>query len=321
MYVREVGIERLSKHAQMMTVIMADSAYKKGIHIDIPINFFAIHPPEPIDISAFNSSIPQFDLIFTQANEWLLRSYGIKNNEHFSSVAPPDSEGHCVEQAYHFGNVFVIALSMATRAFVSWRQISLPSLTFQGSSLLRNRPLQLSFPSTGASTKNTELDTLHAGYLAVAFEIFSDLLTWNQKFISSYDKAQLLLTAPSYLDLNFCEESYLNYFRCLEYLAMEKILEKHGNCDNHNLTNAMLMLDIQVNGDTSKKAISGLSNALNKQRDNAVAHLTRSNLNATRITAQEVYEIKSLVDLFSIKHIITKQINMSAKLPQSTAQR
>lgn len=313
MYTREIGSQRIKNLAKDFTTKMPASDYKKGIYIDVPINYLGILEPTTDDANEFNCNIPNFEMIRIQEGQWHLRSYGIKKNDYFSSTDLTTGERHCLEQAYNFANTFLVSLSISTFAFVQWRQISLPSLTFHGSSLLRERPLHFFYPPGELRLINEKLDTLHIGHLVSAYEIKGTLLSWHSKFLSCYSKGQILLTSPSYIDLNFCDESYLNYFRCLEYLVMEKILERGGNFDNHRLAEAVLKIGASINGDSSKKAATAFSNKLNAQRGTAVAHLTRGCLRKeSALTGQEVYELKSFVDLLTIKCVSLRQAAQAA---------
>lgn len=312
MYTREIGLERLTKLQKELRATISDAEYQKGIYVDVPFRYFGVLPPGPEDVAAFNSCVPNFEHFNNQQEVCVLRSFGIKSKSHLATVDAMEGERICVEQAYHFANTFLISLSMASLSFAIWKQISLPGLTFQGSSLLKDRKIAFAFQPTDLQMTNHVLYPIHAGHLVMAYEVFSELVSWHHKFVACYSKGQILLNSPVYIDMNFWDEAYLNYFRCLEYLVMDKVLDKRGDLTDHKLADAFLELEFAIEGTVSKKSAYSLGKTLNARRGTAAAHLTRGNLGAAGLTAQEAYELKTLVDSLAVAYVNKFQIKKSA---------
>lgn len=302
MYPKDEGHTELARFVEKYRAGLKTISIAKALHLDIPVVTPGILPPTEEDIVVLNSEIPFFNIQETQERSLTLRWYVFKPISYIETTESMARDAHCVELAIQFGTSFLMALSMATLSFAAWRSINFSNTYFNGFSITSNRGSSFSTEPVPLTVVNPTLHRMHAGHIAAALQIQNEIMNWHEKFILCYEKAQLLLSAPSHLKINFCDEAYLNYFRCLEYLVMDRVLEQKGNYSNHRLADAFQKYKIPVQQEINRRQFLDLANRLDRQRDSAVAHLTRSNLTAPGTTGQQVYELKTLIDILVFKH-------------------
>ena len=303
MYTTKEGYKQLDKVVQKYQSDLKDTDVAKGLYIDIPVSAPGILPPSPEDVLTINRAVPFFELLELQENSFVLRMYAIKPISFLDNTEPMVKDAHCVEIVIKLAFSFLVALSMSTMSFTSWRSVLVPSTKFNGFSLSSKRGTDFLVEPVPLTIENPTSARMHAGHFAAALQIQNEIINWHDKFTHRYEKAQMLFSTPAHMKLNFCDEAYLNYFRCLEYLVMDKILEKAGNYTNHRLVDVFQKHKIQINRIMDKRSYLQFANKLDRQRDSAVAHLTRSNLDSPSLTGQQVYRLKTLIDILVFKHV------------------
>ena len=313
MYTREEGLRQLERFLQQYEALLGNLPTAKALYVDIEVATPGILAPTAEDVSIINTMIPFFSILEPKERSFILRWYAIKPNSYLDNTEPMMRDAHCLESAIKLGFSFLVSLSMATLSFAEWRSIHLPRVQFKGFSISGHRGMDFLIEPVPLTVQNPTLACMHAGHISAALQMQNEIINWHEKFITCYEKAQTLFSAPSHLKLNFCDEAYLNYFRCLEYLTMDQILEKKGNYSNHRLVEAFLKYKIQVDHVIDKRQFLQLANRLDHQRDSAVAHLTRSNLDEPGLSGQHVYELKTLIDSLAFKHSNVKLYGLPDK--------
>ena len=72
-----------------------------------------------------------------------------------------------------------------------------------------------------------------------SLDIFGYLFvnSFLEQFYKTYQKGELLYSFFEDDNVSLLEESYLCFFKCLEYIVMDKILDKKGTMDPKDIRN------------------------------------------------------------------------------------
>lgn len=302
MYSNDEGKRQLDKYVQQYNAALQGKDPTRALYIDIVVSAPGILPPEPDNVATLNEIIPFMNIREVGEKCFVLRWYAVKSASFLGSAQAMERDSHCMEITIQLSLPFLTALSMATLSFASWRSLSIDKTQFSGRSLASNRGADFVVEPVPLTIENPTSARMHIGHFAAALQIHGELMQLHEKFLTCYEKAQILFSTPAHLKLNFCDEAYLNYFRCLEYLVMDRILDQKGNYSNYKLVDAFEKYKIQIGSITDRKQFLQFANKLDRQRDSAVAHLTRSNRDAPELTGQQVYELKTLIDALAFKH-------------------
>src|SRR5258708_24404668 len=143
-------------------------------------------------------------------------------------------ESKAIPSAFHIATRFVAGLSMASFGLFVWRQLDVsPILALATRSNGVKEPIQF----VRIESQFPQIVPLHTGHLCGAIDIYGYLYVqdWSDRFFEIYQKGETLLAFPSHTLVNFYDEAYLCFFRCLEYVTMAKILNRKGQFSEKQL--------------------------------------------------------------------------------------
>jgi hypothetical protein len=205
---------------------------------------------------------------------------------------------------------FSTALAISSGGMFLWRYVRFEPISVSG--LIRESKATVNFRDTNPAFEAVE--DLHSGMLAGALDLYGGLHVsgWAGFFYTLYQKAECLAASPiGYLG-SFHDEAYLNYFRCLEYVVMDRIVQKRGQFTPHYLADSFQALGIDVQLEKEGLTTGGRQSAIKlgsnliQQRGRLVAHLGKGVV-PNVVPLSDVINVKRIICLLIRAYEITRK--------------
>jgi len=297
-YSRDEGLEHLpdvsSTDQEGSSLVIDDSQL-----LTIGFLMQGARAPRDEDLAAFNAAVP----ICSLANDASELEYGMiglrltihapkkpLSAESESTRASEEAAQLCLALALKL----LASLGLATNTIVIWQGISAaPFLVIpHGSGMSGNVVLPENYTTFANPIE------LHAGHLLMALDVFSHLQVrrWPTRFYELYHKGMMLFHAPEVQSLNFREETYQSFYKCLEYITMGQVLKKRGEYSSKALAQAFKKLGIQPrDSDDHFGSVVKSGNELSRIRGSKVSHFVLGH-ESTELGLEEIFELKGIVD-------------------------
>ncbi|MCP4607038.1 MAG: hypothetical protein GY847_42080 [Proteobacteria bacterium] len=284
MYRRQVGIQNLEKLALDGSI----SQTGKSTSLQIPIRCYGYKAPLPEDAALLAKAVPYFEFIpsstsdtafdlLVQADRFSMQDGNKSERDHAASV----------NNAFGSTTRFLVALSVATSGVFSWRRLSVDPREIETKNLLTGDVSLAKIEPVGEM--GGDYGPIHAGHLSCAVDLFARIGSWDLRFFHLYSKGEMLLEVPEWPLLNFYEESYLCFFKCLEYVAMDRVLCQRGQLNPKKLANAFKKAGAQA------KNLTKVATGMIAERGSKAAHMLKGYQKIT-LTRQASLDLKLALD-------------------------
>jgi len=291
---RKEGIERLRGVAKNLKHELSAA---QAITIDIPVVALGLTTLQDTEI--FNECVPHLKILQPDVDrgdhQFVLRASTKRVLQQNGGDALDD--GAAALKAFDSALQFLGALAISTGALVLWRRARFEPNELRGQRVEQGLPLEVRFGETPVNVAPLEC---HAGHLWGAIQLLMMFINdqWTDRFLLTYQKAQMFLATPALAAVDLYEDAFLGFFRCLEYVTMTQALGgRRGQFDEMRLAEALAVLNIQA--DNGPDAVKRVGKRLVRRRAEASAHLAHAASKA-RLEPREVWELKGMLDLMII---------------------
>lgn len=193
--------------------------------------------------------------------------------------------------AFRTAQFFLLGLSVVTHSLITWRTIEVDDHVAEGLDLLSGKQLDVRIEAAGG-VRDGSLK-LHAGHLSAAIDLMRTTMPWHIRFLQLFQRGEMLSVLPQWPLLSFTEDAYLCFFKCIEYLIMDRILHVRGRMQPKDLLRALERVGVEV--DSAKS----FARSLVRTRGQKAAHMLKGYADFS-VAAGEVYELKKFVDALVI---------------------
>lgn len=264
---------------------------EKLVELELSIRVHGYLAAEAEDLELFNNALPYVKIkpptqprytftLHTLADRFLM----------VNGVLTERTQADAVTNALRTAQYFLLGLSAATMGIVVWRPLSVGGQQPIARDLSADVQITVDIAPAGGPIPRTEL--VHAGHLTTALDIMQSVMGWHVRFLEVYQRGEILLELPVWPLLSFAEDAYLSFFKCFEYLVMDRILSKKGQLSPKDFERALGAVGIA--SDEPMK----FGKSLIETRGRRAAHMLKGYSDFS-VTQQDVYELKKLVDLIA----------------------
>ncbi|MFC2099267.1 hypothetical protein ACFLSF_00325 [Candidatus Bipolaricaulota bacterium] len=193
--------------------------------------------------------------------------------------------------AFRTAQFFLLGLSVVTHSLITWRTVEIDADVIEALDLTTGKRLDVRIEASGG-VREGSLE-LHAGHLSGAIDAMQTAMRWHIRFLQLFQRGEMLLTLPQWPLLAFTEDAYLCFFKCIEYLVMDRILGLKGQMQPKLLQRALDEVGVKVTAPAS------FAKSLVRTRGQKAAHMLKGYAEFS-VAASEVYELKKFVDALVI---------------------
>lgn len=191
-------------------------------------------------IKIVTSKNQKYPRAYTFIVESYVKMYNIVNEEKVQNIIEYAQKA-ALENITHF----LVSLSIATGGYSYWQKISITQNILSCFNYVTNKS-ELFTINYQIKTFENQLK-LSFKHLYASLDIFGYLYvnSFLEQFYKTYQKGELLYSFFEDNNVSLLEESYLCFFKCLEYIVMDKILCKNGTMDYKDIRNVFNRLHIE----------------------------------------------------------------------------
>ena len=193
--------------------------------------------------------------------------------------------------AFRTAQFFLLGLSVVTHSLITWRTIEIDDHVVEGLDLLSGNHLDVRIEASGG-VRDGSLK-LDAGHLSAAIDLMQTTMPWHIRFLQLFQRGEMLSVLPQWPLLAFTEDAYLCFFKCIEYLVMDRVLDIKGQMQPKHLLSALERVGVEV------ASAKSFARSLVRTRGQKAAHMLKGYADFS-VAAGEVYDLKKFVDLLVI---------------------
>jgi len=207
-----------------------------------------------------------------------------------------DAQSLAISSIIHY----LVSLSIATGGFCYWQKISINQNILKCFNYVTNKN-ELYRINYQIKTFNNQVQ-LDYKHIYASIDIFEYLFVnkFLVQFYKTYQKGELLYSFYEDENVSLLEESYLCFFKCLEYTVMKKILNKNGTMDYKDIRDVFKRLHIEnLDAEDKDRDLIETGRYLIRQRGEYSAHFNKTEIKKEEYI-KNITELKNFID-FIIK--------------------
>jgi hypothetical protein len=289
----------------------ATRTQEKSLALDLQARLRGFVAPTPSDLELFARAMPyvRIEPIAGPDFSFILTAFAPR---YVTTENTPRERTHAegVENAFRTAQFFLLGLSVTTLGVATWRPLSVDAAPPRAIDLVTGALVPVEIAPVGGFGPRDQPVTPEQ--LSLTIEVIARLMTWHPRFLQLHQRGEMLLALPQWPLLSFTEDAYLCFFRCLEYVVMDRILSKKGQMSPKDLARAMTAVGMKTQ-DPGKLATSLIAT-----RGQKAAHMLKGYADV-ELRPQDAYDLKSLVDVLTIAAVQKTSALGSATAPPSGA--
>lgn len=267
------------------------------VAVDLSVHSWGAAFPRPSALELFHSTIPNIRLRPGEtAHDFTIRVTKKRVLTSAGGEVTLDQQT-ATTAAFTEADQFATALSISSRSLIVSHRATFHGLHVSGTTLTSGDHIEIQMRPVLVQHRNP--DPLHAGELYGAIDTWGHLLArgWAARYFECYRKGALFAAQPIMPLLNFTEEAYLCFFKCLEYIVMVQVLGRRGQLNPKAIRDAFKKLGLRPTGASENPDAVYLRTGshLVRQRGKLAAHLLVG-AGEVQCSPQDLAELKGLVD-------------------------